>query len=71
MKRIYEPGEMLQLACYQQNQNLWFPWEELGPSYKKTWAERESLFLKLFSQQRAEDEQTDDSAGVPSLQEGD
>lgn len=65
MNKIYEPGEMFVKAYYRENSSFAHVWDDLSTASKSLWARREKYFFDLLSKQCKEDEQTDDTSGVP------
>lgn len=67
-KKVYEPGEMFHKAFWEHGTNyntFYRQWTQLSPFDKHLWALREKTMFNQLSQQCKEDEQTDDTSGVP------
>lgn len=68
MSKMYEPGEKFRDAYLNSEMRDTFrSWESLSQDLKNHWKLREELYNSLMNPPPAKDEQTDDSAGVPTL----
>jgi len=65
MKKVYEPGEMFREAYLGAVADE-YAWSKIGSIAKKTYAEQERRFMNLLSLKAENDEQTDDSSGLPA-----
>lgn len=67
-KKVYAPGEMFHESFWKNfagYRNYYADWTLISQLDRASWAAREKSFFNLLSQQCKEDEQTDDTSGVP------
>lgn len=63
-KKVYDPGEMFHESYYSGESP--YNWERFSQAVKDTWAERERHLFSKMSVLMHNDEQTDDSSGLPA-----
>lgn len=67
MSKVYEPGQMFREAFMKVQAPRSVPWIALEDHMKAHWAAREAFYKDMMNPPPVKDEQTDDSAGVPTL----